>query len=123
MSTISKLITAAVVLGIAAMLLMAYGDMKFDAGWQAATTEQAKVAADLQKDLDDEKAAGLRRLADLDKILIGRMNELNRLKEEKLHSDETYAQFRNIPVHPVTRCRIWPQLCDPSSSSSDRRSP
>ena len=118
METISKLITAAVVLGIAAMLINAYGDMKYDAGWQSATDEQAKVAADLQKELDKEKADGLRRLADLQGQLSITMTQLNKVKEDALLKDESYRKWRETPLHPVAVQRIW-KLCHPSPGSGD----
>ena len=122
MGIISKLITAAVVLGIAAMLLMAYGDMKYDAGWQAATDEQAKVAAKLKQDVEDEKAAGLRRLADLQGQLSITLAQLNKVKEDALIKDESYRKFRETRLHPVFVQRIW-RLCDQSARGGDCTGP
>jgi len=119
----SKALAALVIIGIAWLLIDGYGDARYDAGWQEATDAQREAAEELKQEAIREKAASDRRLAELDKILIGRMEELNKLKEEKLHSDETYARFRNLPVHRVTRCRIWPQLCDTPSGDGRVRTP
>lgn len=107
MGLASKALAALVVLGIAWLLIDGYGDARYDAGWQEATDAQRIAAEELKREAIREKAAADRRLAELDKILVGRMEELNKLKEEKLHADETYARWRSTSIHPVARCRIW----------------
>ncbi len=107
MGLASKAIAALVVLGIAWLLIDGYGDARYDAGWQEATDAQREAAEELKREAIREKDAADRRLAELDKVLIGRMEELNKLKEESLHKDETYRQFREQKIHPITKCRVW----------------
>ena len=122
MGIMSKFITAAVVLGIAAMLISAYGDMKYDAGWQAATTQQAEEAAKLVKQVEDEKAAGQRRLATLQGSLNDTLAQLTKVKEDAIIRDESYRKFRETRLHPVFVQRIW-RLCDQSARGGDCTGP
>lgn len=107
MGIVSKLIAAAVVIGVAWLLIDGYGDARYDAGWQAATTEQRDEADKLRRQADEERAKTARQLAELDKILIERLDQVNRLKEEMLLQDESYVKWRSQQLHPVAKERIW----------------
>ena len=107
MEIVSKLIAAAVVLGIGWMLLSAYGDMKYDAGWQAATTAQKEEADKNKKDMDDAKKASQDRLDILNLQLASTLSELEEVKKHALQTDKEYAAWRAGRIPFVARHRIW----------------
>ena len=122
MGIISKLIAAAVVLGIGWMLLSAYGDMKFDAGWQAATTAQKEEADKNKKDMDDAKKASQDRLDALHLQLASTLSELEEVKKHALQTDKEYAAWRAGRIPAAARFRIW-GVRDKAPGGDNRRSP
>lgn len=111
MGLASKALAALVILGIVSLLIYGYGETKEQFGRQESTSIQLTAALKLKQELDDLKIESNKRLALLQADLDDSLKLANDLKTEMLHKDETYAKFRNIHVHSVTRCRIW-GMCD-----------
>ena len=111
MGVVSKGIAALVILGVAYMMISAYGDARFDQGWSKATEAQAKAARELADAAKAEKDESNRRLEALQATLNVTIDEKNRIKDEALHRDEEYVKWRNTSIHPVARCRIWNLDC------------
>jgi len=120
MGLVSKGLAALVIISIVGMLIYGYGEAKEQFGRQESTSTQLTEALKLKQELDNLKADSNRRLAALQADLDDSLKRANDIKMEMLHKDETYAKFRDIPVHPVTRCRIW-GLCDKTPGGSDMR--